>query len=66
MLNVGCSSKIIHSQYNAESVPTHDASDRQAGSTCSQPHMTFFRYCQVLYLLARQGLRAGGGQGLDT
>lgn len=41
VLNIGCSTKIVHSQYNAESVPTHDTSDRQTGSTCSQPHMTF-------------------------
>lgn len=59
MLNVGFSSRtILASQYNAESGPTHDTSDRQTSSTCSQPRMTFSRYCQVLYLLARHGLRA--------
>lgn len=31
---------------------------RQTVGTYSDPHMTFFQYCQVLYLLVRHGLRA--------
>ena len=53
-------------QFQQTTLQTGRQADRQTVSTYAQPHMTLFRYCQVLYHLARHGFRARGGQGPDT